>query len=84
MENVIQAVSDGVIITIVGMLVVFAFLTIMVIAMDITSSIVAYLNKKFPPKVVETTTTKKRPQTNEEEMVAVAIASILNLQRSGR
>ena len=84
MENVIQAVSDGVIITIVGMLVVFAFLTIMVIAMNITSSIVAYLNKKFPPKVVETTTTKKRPQTNEEEMVAVAIASILNLQRSGR
>ncbi len=84
MENIIQAVSDGVIITIVGMLVVFGFLTIMVIAMDITSGIVGYLNKKFPPKVVETTTTKKRPQTNEEEMVAVAIASILNLQRSGR
>ena len=84
MENIIQAVSDGVIITIVGMLIVFVFLTIMVIAMDITSGIVGYLNKKFPPKVVETTTTKKRPQTNEEEMVAVAIASILNLQRSGR
>ena len=84
MENIIQAISDGVIITIVGMLIVFVFLTIMVIAMDITSGIVGYLNKKFPPKVVETTTTKKRPQTNEEEMVAVAIASILNLQRSGR
>ena len=84
MENIIQAVSDGVIITIVGMLIVFVFLTIMVIAMNITSGIVGYLNKKFPPKVVETTTTKKRPQTNEEEMVAVAIASILNLQRSGR
>ncbi len=84
MENIMQAISDGVIITIVGMLIVFVFLTIMVIAMDITSGIVGYLNKKFPPKVVETTTTKKRPQTNEEEMVAVAIASILNLQRSGR
>lgn len=84
MENIIQAVSDGTIITIVGMAVVFAFLTIMVYAMDLTSAIVRYLNKKFPPKVVETTTTKKRPQTNEEEMVAVAIASVLNLQRSGR
>ncbi len=84
MENIIQAVSDGVIITIVGMLVVFGFLTIMVIAMNITSGIVAYLNKKFPPKVVETATTKKKSQTNEEEMVAIAVASILNLQRSGR
>lgn len=84
MENIIQAISDGVIITIVGMLIVFVFLTIMVIAMDITSGIVGYLNKKFPPKVVETTPAKKKSQTNEEEMVAVAIASILNLQRSGR
>ena len=84
MEHIMQAISDGVIITIVGMLVVFAFLTIMVIAMNITSAIVGYLNKKFPPKVVETTPTKKKSQTNEEEMVAVAIASILNLQRSGR
>lgn len=84
MENILQAVSDGVIITIVGMLIVFVFLTIMVIAMDITSGIVGYLNKKFPPKVVETTPAKKKSQTNEEEMVAVAIASILNLQRSGR
>ena len=84
MENIIQAISDGVIITIVGMLVVFGFLTIMVFAMNITSAIVEYLNKKFPPKVVETTPTKKKSQTNEEEMVAVAIASILNLQRSGR
>ena len=49
MENIMQAISDGVIITIVGMLVVFAFLTIMVIAMNITSAIVGYLNKKFPP-----------------------------------
>lgn len=84
MENIIQAITDGVIITIVGMLVVFGFLIVMVFAMNITSAIVSYLNKKFPPKVVETTTTKKRPQTNEEEMVAVAIASVLNLQRSGR
>lgn len=83
MENIIQAITDGVIITIVGMLVVFGFLIVMVFAMNITSAIVDYLNKKFPPKVVETTT-KKRPQTNEEEMVAVAIASVLNLQRSGR
>ena len=84
MENIMQAISDGVIITIVGMLIVFVFLTIMVIAMNITSGIVGYLNKKFPPKVVETTPAKKKSQTNEEEMVAVAIASILNLQRSGR
>ena len=42
------------------------------------------MNKKFPPKVVETTPSKKKTQTGEEEMVAVAIASILNLQRTGR
>ena len=62
MENIIQAITDGVIITIVGMLVVFGFLIVMVFAMNITSAIVGYLNKKFPPKVVETTTTKKRWQ----------------------
>lgn len=84
MENFVSAISDGVIITIVGMLVVFAFLTIMIFAMNITSSIVAYLNKKFPPKVIEAAPAKKKTQTGEEEMVAVAIASILNLQRTGR
>ena len=36
MENFVKAISEGVIITIVGMLVVFAFLTIMVFAMNIT------------------------------------------------
>ena len=84
MENFVSAISDGVIITIVGMLVVFAFLTIMIFAMNITSSIVAYLNKKFPPKVIEAAPAKEKTQTGEEEMVAVAIASILNLQRTGR
>ena len=84
MENIIQAVSDGVIITIVGMAVVFAFLTIMVYAMDLTSAIVRYLNKKFPPKVVEAPVKKKSAAAGEEEAIAVAIAAVLNMQRSGR
>ena len=75
MENIIQAVSDGTIITIVGMAVVFAFLT---------SAIVRYLNKKFPPKVVEAPVKKKSAAAGEEEAIAVAIAAVLNMQRSGR
>ncbi len=84
MENLVQATIDGVIITIVGMAVVFAFLTIMVYAMDLTSFIVRYLNKKFPPKVVEEPVKKKSSATGEEEAIAVAIAAVLNMQRSGR
>ncbi|HIQ88874.1 TPA: OadG family protein [Candidatus Galligastranaerophilus faecipullorum] len=84
MENILKAVTDGTIITIVGMVVVFAFLIIMVYAMDLTAAIVRYLNKKFPPKVVETTTVKKKAPAGEEEAVAVAIAAVLNFQRTGR
>lgn len=83
-ENITTAVSDGAVITIVGMLVVFAFLTIMVFAMSITKGIIEFLNKKFPPKAIETAPARKKTQTNEEEAIAVAIASVLNLQRAGR
>lgn len=79
-ENAVAALSDGAVITIVGMLVVFAFLTIMVFAMNVTSKIVEFLNKKFPPKIIEATTAKKRTPTNDDELVAVAIASILNIR----
>ena len=84
MDNIMQAISDGLIVTVVGVLVVFIFLTIMIYAMNITSAAVIYLNKKFPPKVQEVPAAKKSTQTNEEEMIAAAIASVLNMQRSAK
>lgn len=81
MENIMSALTDGVVITLVGMFVVFAFLTIMVYAMNITTCIVNYLNEKFPPVQKEVQPQKKKASVGEEELVAVAIASILNRQR---
>lgn len=65
-------ITEGLIITIVGMSTVFIFLTILVFAMDIMSKIVIWINK-FMPEEVKTVEPVRR-NSNVEEEIAVAIA----------
>lgn len=65
-------ITEGLIITIVGMSTVFVFLTILVFAMDIMSKIVIWINK-FMPEEVKTAEPVRR-NSNVEEEIAVAIA----------
>jgi len=81
-ENSLDALADGAIITVVGMAIVFGFLTIMVFAMNITSGVIAYLNKKFPEAVKEEPVKKKKTSQSEDEAIAVAIAAAIKAQRA--
>lgn len=75
-KNWVVLVEEGVVVTLVGMGVVFTFLVILVISMGIMTKIIEYLNKIFPEKVIVPQATRKSATTGEEEMIAVAIAAI--------
>ena len=72
MENL----TVGITITVVGMVVVLAFLTLMIFVMNIVNGfIVNVLNKIFPEAVKEVKTTKKKVTTKKaDDEVAIAIA----------
>ncbi len=63
---------DGVSAMFVGMSVVFSFLIILVFAISITTNVVNWLNKVFPPKEPQPKAVKK--QTTDESEIALAIA----------
>ena len=66
--------ENGLIVTVVGMGVVFIFLTIQVFAMHLCAKIISVVNKFFPEQTAEETTKKKTPSSTDEE-IAVAIAA---------
>ena len=74
-----QALQEGLVVTIVGMGVVFSFLVTLIISMNVMSCVVRYLNKIFP-EVVETpqAKTKSISSTDDEVAVAIAVACIKN------
>lgn len=75
MENLSTNLQDGTIIMLIGMGVVFLFLTIMVFVMDWTSKLIIKLNEIFPEEVQEEKYTKKQVSKNDEEIaLAVALA----------
>lgn len=73
MENLSTNLQDGTIIMLIGMGVVFLFLTIMVFVMDWTSKLIIKLNEIFPEEIQEEKYTKKQVSKNDEE-IALAIA----------
>lgn len=73
MENFAGNLQDGIIIMLIGMGVVFAFLTIMVYVMEWTSKLIIKLNEIFPEEIVEEKYTKKQTVKSDEE-IALAIA----------
>ncbi len=66
-------IMDGLIITVVGMGTVFAFLTLLVYAMQLSTKVVEMLNKVMPEEVVAPVAAPSRNKATEED-VAVAIA----------
>lgn len=77
MSEILSGLEDGTIVMLIGMVVVFLFLTILVLAMHLMSKIVLYFDKIFPQPVVETAYKKKSGKSNDEQ-VAVAIAALIS------
>lgn len=78
-ELLMQNLQLSLTVTIVGMVIVMVFLTLMVFTTNITKKIVDWLNVKFPVEVPVDTKQQKR-QSGAEEEIAVAIASVLAYQ----
>lgn len=78
-ELLMQNLQLSLTVTIVGMVIVMVFLTLMVFTTDITKKVVDWLNVKFPVEVPVDTKQQKK-QSGAEEEIAVAIASVLAYQ----
>ncbi len=78
-ELLMQNLQLSLTVTIVGMVIVMVFLTLMVFTTNITKKIVDWLNVKFPVEVPVDTKQQKK-QSGAEEEIAVAIASVLAYQ----
>ena len=80
MSELLIMLKEGCIVVLIGMGVVFIFLTLMIFAMNITSKIILYLNKIFPEAVMcqnKSTTNTNNKNFNQEESIAVAIAALI-------
>lgn len=78
-ELLMQNLQLSLTVTIVGMVIVMVFLTLMVFTTDITKKVVDWLNVKFPVEVPVDAKQQKK-QSGAEEEIAVAIASVLAYQ----
>lgn len=66
--------KEGFFVMVIGMGTVFAFLTIMIFAMDINTYVLKIINKYFPEEIpVEKSANKKKSQNSDDE-IALAIA----------
>ena len=74
MQNIIQSASEGAIVMVVGMGIVFSFLTILVFAIMIMARAVAYIEKIWPSPVEEVKSAKKVKKTADDTEIAIAIA----------
>ena len=61
----------------IGMGTVLVFLCVLIGSMRIMSTIVLYLNKIFPEKVVTVQKAVKKVVSNDDEAIAVALAAIM-------
>ena len=69
--------ENGLALLAIGMGFVLAFLTLMIIAMNVMSQVVGWLNKIFPEAVEEVKSATKKAVSGAEEAIAVAIAAIM-------
>ncbi|MBP3820299.1 OadG family protein [bacterium] len=77
MENL----NVGITLMVIGMAAVFVFLSIMIVAMNITAKIVGFINKYFPEPIPEEKNTRRKKQDDESE-IALAIAVAMR-ERAG-
>lgn len=71
-SNNMSDFQQGLSVTLVGMVVVFLFLLILVMSMNVAFRTIKYLNKVFPEKTQKAAVKR---QSFEEEEIAVAIAA---------
>ena len=77
--------NTGMTVTIIGMSVVLAFLTLMIFIMNITSSlIINVLNKYFPEAVKEEPKKVKKKSTSNDGEIALAIALAHHASTGGK
>lgn len=68
--------ENGLIITVVGMGVVFTFLSILVCSMLVMAKVMVWLNKIYPEPVAEIATVRVKNTSSCDEEIAVAIAAV--------
>ena len=78
-ELLMQNLQMALIVTVVRMVIVMVFLTLIVFTTDITKKVVDWLNVKFPPEVPADTKQQKK-QSGADDEIAVAIAAVLAYQ----
>ena len=69
-----ELLKQGAVLMAMGMGTVFSFLIILIIAMNITSKVLVFINKFFPEVVPEQATSKKATANNDVE-IAIALAA---------
>ncbi len=70
MENIMIGCQ----VMIIGMGVVFLFLSIMIWVMNLSAKAITILNKYFPEPIEEKPTKKKKKTTEDEIAIAIALA----------
>lgn len=61
----------------IGMGVVFAFLVIMIMVMNLSAVVIKILNKYFPEEIPQKAKASKKKSKNDDEEIAIAIAAVL-------
>ncbi|MBE7708448.1 MAG: hypothetical protein E7Z88_07060 [Cyanobacteria bacterium SIG27] len=79
-----QNLNTGLTITIIGMLVVMAFLVLMIFAISLSTKIVEIYNKYFPEVLPEDKTTKKKVQVKDDSQIAIAVAMAHHASKGGK
>lgn len=82
-ETLMQAINDGLMISIIGMTVVMFFLTLMMYVMKVTDKVMAKLAIWFPEEVAEEPKRKIQTNSNGNSDIAVAIAAAKNFFAKG-
>lgn len=68
--------ENGLIVTIVGMSVVFLFLTMLVISMNIMAKVIVFVNKFMPEVTEEAVPVNVNRATEDDIAVAIAVAKM--------
>lgn len=69
-----ELLKEGALIMLIGMGVVYLFITVMICFMQLSSKIMLFINKYFPEEIEEDIPTTKKKTTSDDAAIALAIA----------
>ncbi len=69
-----ELLKEGALIMLIGMGVVYLFITVMICFMQLSSKIMVFINKYFPEEIEEDISTNKKKNTSDDAAIALAIA----------